>query len=70
MVQPASHYSLTATKLCEIDGTLYAFLAAGGSFGSSNSTVWVIAMEAPFGMPSIFFLLHLCNFAQCFLAQQ
>ena len=59
-MQPASHNSLTATKLCEIDGTLYAFLAAGGSFGSSNSTVWVVAMEAPFGMPNILFFSCTC----------
>ena len=59
-MQPASHSSLTATKLCEIVGTQKAFLAAGGSLGSSNSTVWVVAMEAPFGMPKISFFSCTC----------
>ena len=37
-------------------GTLYAFLAAGGSFDSSNSTVCVVAIDAPFGMPRVLLL--------------
>ena len=34
-------------------GTLYAFLAASGSFGSSNSTVCVVAIDAPFKVPRV-----------------
>jgi hypothetical protein len=33
--------------------TLYAFLAASGSLGSSNSTVYVVDIDAPFGMPNV-----------------
>ena len=56
-----THSSLTTTRLCEIDGTLYAFLAAGGSLGSNNSTVCVVDIDAPFGMPKV--LLFSCTAA-------
>ena len=42
-------------------GTLYAFLAASGSFVSSNSTVCVVVIDALFGMPRV--LLFSCTAA-------
>ena len=40
-------------------GTLYAFLAASGSFGSSDFTGCVVDIDAPFGMPRV--LLFSCT---------
>ena len=66
-MQHAPHRLLTATRLCEMNGTLYAFLAAGGSLGSNNSTVYVVDIDAMFVMPKFLFcsctsaMLH-CTF--------
>ena len=54
-MHPALHSLLTATRLCEIDCTLYAFLVAGGSLGSNYPTVCVVVIDAPFVMPKLLF---------------
>jgi len=50
-VHPASHNSLTATRLCVMLGIRKARLAAFGNLASSSSTVCVVSIDAPFGMP-------------------
>ena len=59
-MQPASHNSLTATRLLVMCGTLYAFRAAFGNLSSNNSTVWVVSIVAPFGMPRVLFHSWTC----------